>query len=353
MKLIKLLFVLLTCLTVASAQERKGKFLVFTGTANPALAQKIATLLGVPLGQLDIRRFNDGEIMPQFKESIRHKHIFVVQSMCKSDGSSVNDSIIELSLIVDAAKRASAKSITAVVPYYGYGRQDRKAGGRVPVSAETVAMILRKSGADRVMSVDFHCEQIQGFFRNLPVDNLYGSLIFVPYIASLKLEKPVVVSPDAGGAARARRFQLFLQDHGVKADYAMLIKERAAPGVVASAHLIGDIRGKDVVIVDDICDTGGTLVAAAAELKAMGARTVYACISHAVLSKDAMDKIQNSEFAQVIMTDTIPLRGEPPEKLKIVSAAPILAQAIKLAAEGGSISSLFEAKSLPSVVKSS
>lgn len=204
MRITKVFLMFFFLLTLVNAQGGREKYLVFTGTANPALAQKIANLLGVPLGKLEIRRFNDGEILPQFKESIRHRHIFIVQPLCKTDGSSINDSIIELKLILDAAKRASAKSVTAVVPYYGYGRQDRKSGGRVPVSAETVAMILRKSGADRVMSVDFHCEQIQGFFRNLPVDNLYGSLIFVPDIASLKLEKPVVVSPDAGGAASAQ-----------------------------------------------------------------------------------------------------------------------------------------------------
>lgn len=336
---------LLVTTVVVAKDVSKEKYIIFSGTSNPELATSIAKELGVSLGELEIIRFNDGEIFPQFKSCIRNKKVFIVQSMCKSSsGASINDSIVELTLILDAAKRASAKSITAVIPYYGYGRQDRKSGGRVPISAETVAMMIRKSGADRVMSVDFHCEQIQGFFRNMPVDNLYGSLIFAPYVASLKLEKPVVVSPDAGGAARARKFQLFLQDHGVKAEYAMLVKERTSPGVVAAAYLIGDVKGKDVVIVDDICDTGGTLTAAAAELKKMGARTVYACITHPVLSKDAMKKIQDSEFTQVIMTDSIPLREDAPSKIKIVSAAPVLSKAIKIAGEGGSISKLFKVK---------
>ncbi len=316
-------------------------FRLFSGSGNPLLAQEVANILNIEVSKAVVDRFNDGEIQIQILDNIRNCDVFLLQSICLSDHSSVNDNLMELFLMIRAIKRSSAKSITAVIPYFGYGRQDRKTKGRVPISASDVAMLLEVAGADHVMSIDLHCGQIQGFFHDTPVDNLFASVIFVPYMARMGLSDPVVVSPDAGGVERAKLFIDGLQSLGISSKLAIIVKQRAGVGIVQSMHLVGEVRGKDVVIVDDICDTAGTLVEAARELKEHGARRIFACITHPLLSGPACQRIANSYLEELIVTDTIPLRGEVPPNLKQLSVAPLLAQAIWRTNRGESVSNLF------------
>lgn len=318
-------------------------FKLFCGNANCELAQAVAQELGVPLCKAKISRFNDGEIRIHIEESIRNDEIFVIQSTCGTPSASVNDSVMELYLLIRAMKRASAKNVTAVIPYYGYARQDRKSESRVPISASDVAMLLELAGADHIMAVDLHCGQIQGFFHKAPVDNLYASAIFVPYFAEQKkLINPVVVSPDAGGVERAKKFIEGLSGYGVTADLAIIIKQRQEAGSVEKMHLVGSVQDRDIIIVDDICDTGGTLVEAAKELKSKGARRVFACITHPVFSGPALERIQKSVIEELVVANTIPLRGQPPSNIKQISVAWLIAEAIQRTHKSQSISHLFE-----------
>lgn len=316
--------------------------LIFSGSSNGELAEKIVKAMNVELSPLSVGRFNDGEISVQYGMTLRDKYIYLILPTCKSEKGSVNDAIMELCFLADAANRASVKEITAVIPYYGYARQDRKTVPCVPISASVVATIIENSGVDRVLCVDLHCGQIQGFFKKIPVDNLYGSLVFRSCIKDLALEKLVIVSPDAGGMERANKFSGFLRDSGVEVDsVAMIYKKREKAGVVESSDLLGDVRGKNAIIVDDMCDTGGTLAKAASELKEKGAIKVYACITHGVFSLKALENIQKSAFDKVFVTDTIPLRGVAPSNLEIVSVAPLLAEAICRISQGQSVSEMF------------
>jgi len=318
-------------------------FKLFCGNANCDLAQAVAVELGVPLCKAKINRFNDGEIQIQIEESVRNDEIFVIQSTCSTANASVNDSVMELYLLIRAMKRASAKNVTAVIPYYGYGRQDRKSASRVPISASDVAMLLELAGADHIMAVDLHCGQIQGFFHKAPVDNLYASVIFVPYFAEQKkLVNPVVVSPDAGGVERAKKFIEGLTAYGITSDLAIIVKQRAEAGVIEKMHLVGSVQDRDIIIVDDICDTAGTLVQAAQELKNKGARRVFACITHPVFSGSALDRIKNSVIEELVVANTIPFRSPPPPNVKQVSVAWLIAEAIQRTHKGKSISHLFE-----------
>ena len=298
--------------------------------------------MDLPLGAIKVGRFNDGEIQIQVEESVRNKDVFIIQPTCPSVKQSVNDNLMELCLLIRTMKRASAASITVVIPYYGYARQDRKVKARVPISAADVAYLLEQSGATRVVTVDLHCGQIQGFFQNIPVDNLYASLVFTPYIVAKPLQKVVVVSPDAGGVERANQFIQDLGRKGMAADLAVISKQRAKAGVISSMHLIGDVKDADAIIIDDMCDTGGTLVKAAQLLKDNGARRVFAVITHAVFSDQALSLIDASVIDEMIITDTIPLRGIAPSNLKIISVAPLLANAILRIKMGESVSSLFK-----------
>lgn len=314
---------------------------LFSGNANKSLALSVANLLGIQLGSVNIKRFNDGEISIQIDKNVRNKEVFIMQSTCSSNDASVNDNLMELILLVRAIKRSSAASVTAVIPYYGYARQDRKCRPRVPISAADVAMLIEGSGVDRVVSVDLHCGQIQGFFRNAPVDNLYASIIFVPYFVEKKLSDVVVVSPDAGGVKRAKQFAENLASFGIHANMAMISKERAGAGVIDSMQLIGNVDGKHAIIVDDLCDTAGTLCKAAKLLKKQGARSVYAAITHPVFSGPALERIGKSVIKEMVIADTIPLKPNAPSNIKQVSIAPLLAEAIKRIHNGESVSELF------------
>lgn len=328
----------------SSRQIKKSskEYYIFSGNANKPLAESIAKELGVPLGKAEVKRFNDGEVSVKIKESIRKQNVYIIQPTCSNLTGDVNNHLMELVLMCDALKRASVKSITAIVPYYGYARQDRKSDSRVPISAKAVADILEKvAGINRIVTVDLHCGQIQGFFsKDVPVDNLYGHLFFAPYIKSLNLSDLIIVSPDAGGADRAYKFQDELKEAGVETEFAMLSKKRAGAGEIESMTLVGDVRGKNAVISDDMCDTGGTLIKAGEKLLEAGALSVRACVTHPVFSKDAVEKIKNSKFTQFITTDTIPLRLEKPDNIVVLSVAPILAKAIEAIHNGHSLSKL-------------
>ncbi len=337
----RLILLFLACASVGFSADCGPGFKLFTGNANIELAKKVAENLGVELSQAKVSRFNDGEIRIQILENVRNCDVFILQSTCVSSGGTVNDNLMELYLMIRAMKRSSAKSVTAVIPYYAYARQDRKTMGRVPISASDVAMLFELAGADHVIAVDLHCGQIQGFFHEAPVDNLYASTIFVPYIARLGLSDLVVVSPDAGGVERAKQFIEGLQSFGVPSKMAMFVKQRAEAGVVESMNLVGKVKGCDAVIVDDICDTAGTLVQAAKMLKEHGARRVFACITHPLLSGPACMRIADSCLEELVVTDTIPLCREAPSNLRQVSVAPLLANAILRMTRGESLSDLF------------
>jgi len=303
---------------------------VLTGNANRPLAEAIAKNLGVDLCHAQINRFSDGEIQVKVEDNVRGADCFIMQPTC----SPVNENLMELLIIADALRRASAKRITAVMPYYGYGRQDRKAEPRVPITAKLVANLIVAAGVTRVLSMDLHAGQIQGFF-DIPVDHLYGTPVFLKYLKAKKLKNMVVVSPDAGGVERARAFAKHLD-----ADLAIVDKRRPRPNEAAIMNLIGDVKGKSAIILDDLVDTAGTLTKVANAIKDKGASQVIAAASHGVLSGDAIKRIDDSALKELIITDSIPLRGKSP-KLKVLTIAPLLAEAIKRIYNDESVSALF------------
>jgi ribose-phosphate pyrophosphokinase len=306
---------------------------VFTGSAHPALGEAIAQHLGVGLGRAHLARFSDGEVWFQIHDNVRGADVFVVQPT----SSPVNEHLMEMLLMLDAFKRASAARLTAVLPYYGYGRQDRKDKPRVPISAKLVADLLQTAGAHRVLTMDLHAAQIQGFF-DIPVDHLFAAAVIIDYVQQLKLADLVVVSPDAGGVERARAYAKRLD-----ASLAIVDKRRDQPNVAEVHHVIGDVAGKTALIVDDMVDTAGTLTKVAEAIRAAGAREVLASCSHAVLSGHAVERIEKSPLSKLIVTDSIPL---PPQKLangRIVvrSISSLLGRAIKNIHEETSVTSLF------------
>jgi ribose-phosphate pyrophosphokinase len=326
--------------TGTQTKERKpvraradDKLKIFCGTANRALAEEICTFLGIPCGQANITRFQDGEKYVQIMENVRGADVFVLQPTSHP----VDEHIMELLLMIDALKRASARRITPVIPYYGYARQDRKDKPRSPISSKLVADLLTTAGADRALIVDLHAPQIQGFF-NIPVDHLFASPVLVDYFRKLALPNLTVVSPDAGGVERARFF-------AKKMDSALAIvdKRRVEMDVTEVIHVIGDVRGRTCLILDDIIDTAGTLVKTAHALMESGASKVYACATHAVLSGPAIERLANSPIEQVVVTDTIPLseaaRNLP--KITVKSIAGLIARAIQSIHEETSVSKLF------------
>ena len=307
---------------------------LFTGNAHKDLAHEIAGYLDIPLGDASVTEFSDGEIMVQINENVRGSDVFVLQPTCMP----VNRHIMELLLIVDALKRASAHRITAVIPYYGYARQDRKVQPRVPISAKLVADLITAAGINRILTMDLHAAQIQGFF-NIPVDNLYASPVLLDYVRSAyHFKNLVIVSPDAGGVERARSFAKKLQ-----CSIAIIDKRREVANISQIMNVIGNVENKDTIILDDMVDTGGTTIQAAAALKDKGAKRVVAACTHAVLSDNAVEKVNSSVLEELIVTNTIPLdsKTEQCKKLTVLSIAPLIGEAIKRIHEESSISSLF------------
>jgi len=305
---------------------------IFSGNATRGLAEKIAHHYGKPLGEVEIEKFKDGEISPHFNESVRGCDVFLVQSTYAP-----TDNLMELLLLIDAARRASAKYVTAVVPYFGYARQDRKDKPRVAIGAKLIANLFSASGADRLMTCDLHAGQIQGFF-DFPVDHFSGSIIFVPYLSKLPTENLIFASPDVGGVKRARNFAQYFQTDMVVCD-----KERKRSNQVESMQVIGNVEGKDVVLVDDLVDTAGTLCKAAGILKKKGAKTVRAISTHPVLSGKAYVNIEQSELEELIVTDTIPLKKQC-SKIKVLTVAELFAGGISKIHKHESISPLFISK---------
>ena len=305
---------------------------IFTGNSNPQLAKEICDYLELPSGKIEVGRFSDGEVSVKIEENVRGRDVFIVQSVC----APVNESLVELLVMVDAARRASAKRITAVLPYYGYARQDWKERPRVPITAKLVANLITAAGANRVLTMDLHTPQIQGFF-DIPLDHLFAAPVLIKYFQELNLSNLVVVAPDVGSIKTARAFAKRLH-----AALAVVDKRRNSPNSVEVMHLIGEVQGKDVVIVDDLVASGGTLCEAADALKENGARNIYASITHGVLSGNAIENIANSSLEKLIITDTIPLTKEKElKKIEVLSVASLLGEAIRCIHLAKSVSSLF------------
>jgi ribose-phosphate pyrophosphokinase len=311
-----------------------SKMMVFTGNANPALAERVAERLDLDLGQATVSRFSDGEVSVEIQENVRGKDVFIVQSTC----APTNDNLMELMVFIDAIRRASATRITAVIPYFGYARQDRRPrSARVPISAKVVATMLTNVGVDRVLTVDLHADQIQGFF-DIPVDNVYGSPVLLDDINDQNYDDVVVVSPDIGGVVRARAVAKQLDT-----DLAIIDKRRERANESQVMNLIGDVEGRTCILVDDMCDTAGTLCKAAAALKEKGAKRVVSYITHPVFSGPAIDNIANSQLDEMVVTDSIPLSeaAKGCSKIRQLSLAPMLAEAVRRVCNEESISAMF------------
>ncbi|HNR51671.1 MAG: Ribose-phosphate pyrophosphokinase [Deltaproteobacteria bacterium ADurb.BinA179] len=306
---------------------------VFSGNSNRPLAESICSILGIELGSAEVKKFSDGETSVDIHQSIRGKDIYIVQSTC----SPTNEHLMELLVMLDAVRRASAKRVTAVIPYFGYARQDRKASPRTPITAKLVANLLTTAGADRVLTMDLHAGQIQGFF-DIPVDNLYAKPVMLNYIREKYTNHLCIVSPDAGGVERARAYAKPL-----KADLAIIDKKRERANESDVMHIIGEVKDKICLLIDDMVDTAGTLTNGAAALREAGASKVAACCTHAVLSGPAISRISKSPLEELVVTDTIPLKDEAAacKKITVLSVAPLLAEAIKRILSDESVSELF------------
>jgi ribose-phosphate pyrophosphokinase len=304
--------------------------MLFSGTANEALALEVAKYLEMPLSPVSIRRFSDGEISVQISESVRGKDVFIIQPTC----APANANLMELLIMTDALKRSSAKSITAIVPYYGYARQDRKAAPRVPISAKLVANLMETAGITRMVTVDLHASQIQGFF-DIPVDNLYGAILFMDYIKAKNFANPIIASPDVGGVARARYFAKKL---GL--DMVIIDKRREKANEAEVMNVIGEVEGKDVILIDDMIDTAGTMMKGAKALRNLGATSVMACCTHPVLSGPAYERIDAGELDELVVANTIPLQ-QMSSKIKVLSTASMLGEVIRRVQNNESVNSLF------------
>ena len=308
-----------------------AKVKIFSGNANHKLAEAISNKYGQELGKVTFSKFSDGEFQPSFEQTVRGDDVFIVQST-----NPPTENLMELLMMIDAARRASARKIIAVLPYFGFARQDRKDKPRVPIGAKLVANLLTAAGADRIVSMDMHADQIQGFF-DLPFDHMYASSIFVPYLQSLNLPNLVMASPDTGGAKRAAAYAKFLNT-----DLVICFKQRKKANVISSMQVIGDVEGKDVVLVDDIIDTGGTLKKASDMMMEQGATSVRAMCTHGVLSGNAYKNLRESSLKEIILTDTIPLHNTSCDKINILSTADLFADVISRIANNESISEHFE-----------
>lgn len=307
---------------------------LYSGNANPVLAESIAKYLGTELGHVGVERFPDGEIFVQYKDNLRSGDIFIIQSTCKSP----NENLMELLIMLDAAKRASAARVTAVMPFFGYARQDRKDKPRVPITAKLVANLLTVAGANRILTMDLHSQQIQGFF-DIPVDHLYGSPVMIPYLKERVGDNSVVVSPDSGSVKLAYTYA-----DQLNAGFAVVAKRRVTATSVASSHLVGDVKGRTCVIVDDLTTTAGTLCAAAALLKKEGAGKIYSAVSHCLLTQSGLDKLNASPIDELVTTNTVPHIPETSGKIHTLCVAPLLGEAIRRIHDGESVSSLFKVK---------
>jgi ribose-phosphate pyrophosphokinase len=321
-----------------TAMEHKGfrpvnrDLKVFSGHSNAALTEEICRYLRIPVGQANLTTFSDGEVYVQILENVRGKDVFIVQPT----SGPVNDNIMELLIMIDAFKRSSASRITAVMPYYGYARQDRKDKPRVAISSKLVADLLTSAGADRILTMDLHAGQIQGFF-NIPVDHLFAAPVLINYLHKLKLHDLTVVSPDAGGVERARAFAKRLN-----ADLAVVDKRRIAPNEAEVMHIIGDVSGRNVIICDDMIDTAGTLVHTATALRKLKAKRLFACATHGVLSGPAIERLKNAPLEEIILTNTVPIdHSKILPNMKILSVAGLLAKAVRSIHEETSVSNLF------------
>ena len=311
---------------------------IFSGNANPKLAEDIAKNLGISLGKIEVGRFSDGEVRVMIRESVRGKDVFVIQPICRSANSSVNDNLLELLVMLDAFKRASARRVIAVTPYYVYARQDRKIKPREPISARLVADLITAAGADRIVTMDLHAQQIQGFFK-IPVDNIPAGPAIAEYLEAqgLKGEGVVIVSPDVGGVARATKYA-----DDLKSPLAIVVKRRPEPNEAHVMEVIGEVEGRVAVIVDDMIDTGKSVVEAAKALIKRGATKVYACCTHPVLSGDAIKRVEDSPIERLVVADTIPIPGDKKSsKLVVLSVAHLLARAIRCICENRSLSAEF------------
>jgi ribose-phosphate pyrophosphokinase len=305
---------------------------VFSGNANPALAQEICDHLEIPLGNINLTRFSDGELYCQILENVRGTDVFLVQPTC----CPVNNNLMELLIMIDAFKRSSATRITSVIPYYGYARQDRKDKPRVPISSKLVADLLTAAGADRILSMDLHAGQIQGFF-DIPVDHLYAMVVLIDYLKQLQIPNLTVVSPDAGGVERARAFAKRLD-----ADLAVIDKRRTGPNEAEVLHIVGHVAGRNILICDDMIDTAGTLVNAVHALRKKKAEKVFACATHGILSGPAIERLRNAPIEEIVLTNTVPLdRTRILPNMKILSVAALLGTAIQSIHEETSVSNLF------------
>ncbi|MFA5832856.1 MAG: ribose-phosphate pyrophosphokinase [Bacteroidota bacterium] len=303
---------------------------LFSGRANRPLAENIAHRLGEPLGKLEIQNFSDGEIWVKFIDNVRGADVFIIQTTVPPA-----DNLLELLITVDAAKRASARKVTVVIPYFGYARQDRKDQPRVAITSKLIANLITKSGADRVICMDLHAPQIQGFF-DIPVDHLYSSVVFVEHLRKQKIPNLTVVSPDVGGIKMARAYAKRLE-----ADLVLIDKRRPAPNVVEVMNIVGDVEGRNVLIVDDLIDTAGTFTNAVSALKKAGAKSVYGACTHPLLSGKALERINASDVEKILVCDTIPLKVES-SKIEVMSVAQVFAEAIERCFHNKSISSLFD-----------
>lgn len=305
-------------------------FKLFSGSANPKFSEKVAEYLGMHISDATLKKFSDGEISVQITQSVRGQDVYIIQPTC----APTNDNLMELLIMIDALKRSSAKTINAVIPYYGYARQDRKAAPRVPISAKLVADLLEVAGIDRIVTIDLHAAQIQGFF-NIPADNLFGSILFINYIKSKDLKNPIIASPDIGGVSRARQY-------ADKLGYDLVIvdKKREKANESEVMNIIGDVKGKDVILVDDMVDTAGTLVKAAKALKKKGANSVMACCTHGVLSGPAYESIEKGELDELVISDTIPTKKDA-KKITILTASTIIGEAIRRIHNNESVNSIF------------
>lgn len=346
MKSFIIFFLILTSFVFAehkcflAKDEDKESFRLFCGSSNPELGQEVANILGVNMNKVDVGRYSDGEIKIRINENIKGKDVYIMQSLCSSKNASVNDHLVELFLLIRACKRSSAKSINAVIPYFGYARQDKKTEDRVPIAASDIAMLLECAGVDHIIAIDLHSPQIQGFFHQITLDNILPSGLFIPYIERKNIKNLVVVAPHAGALNRAKSFRKGFSKYGISSKLSMIVSNREKTGIIDNLYLIGDVKNSDVLIVDDMCDSGESLIKISQKLKDQGANKIYACLTHPVFSKNAIQKLKNASFDELFVTDTIPLKQDLPEKIYQISIAPLVAEAISCCKNGDCLTNL-------------